>query len=69
MEAPETLRRQGTEASPARRDRRTDPTLRPGASKAGLHPHNIYVDDASNERNSTTPVQRQKVIDFIKTLK
>lgn len=40
----------------------------PGASKAGLHPHRIYVDDASNERNSTTPVQRQKVIDFIKQL-
>ena len=40
----------------------------PRASKAGLHPHNIYVDDVSNENNSTTPIQRQKVIDFVKQL-
>ena len=39
-----------------------------GSNKAGKHPTDIYVDDPSNERNSTTPVQRGKVIDSFKQL-
>lgn len=33
-----------------------------GSNKAGMHPTDILADDPSNERNSTTPEQRQKVI-------
>jgi len=39
-----------------------------GSNKAGKHPTDIYVDDPSNERNSTTPVQREKVIQSFKQL-
>jgi hypothetical protein len=39
-----------------------------GSNKAGKHPTDIYVDDPSNERNSTTPVQREKVIHSFKQL-
>lgn len=33
------------------------------SNKAGMHPTDILMDDPSNERNSTTPEQRHKVID------
>jgi hypothetical protein len=39
-----------------------------GSNKAGKHPTDIFVDDPSNEKNSTTPVQREKVIHSIKQL-
>jgi len=38
------------------------------SNKAGLHPPKIYIDDVSNERNSTTPTQREKVIEALKQL-
>jgi len=39
-----------------------------GSNKAGKHPTDIFVDDPSNEKNSTTPVQREKVIHAMKQL-
>lgn len=39
-----------------------------GSNKAGKHPTDIFVDDPANEKNSTTPVQREKVIHAIKQL-
>jgi len=39
-----------------------------GSNKAGKHPTDIFVDDPANEKNSTTPVQREKVIQAIKQL-
>lgn len=39
-----------------------------GSNRAGMHPTDIIADDPSNERNSTTPVQRQKVIDSMHQL-
>jgi hypothetical protein len=39
-----------------------------GSNRAGMHPTDIIADDPSNERNSTTPVQRQKVLDAMHQL-
>ncbi len=39
-----------------------------GSNKAGKHPTDIFVDDPANEKNSTTPVQREKVIHSMKQL-
>ena len=39
-----------------------------GSNKAGQHPTDIVADDPANERNSTTPVQREKVIHSFKQL-
>lgn len=37
-------------------------------AKAGKHPTDIYVDDPSNEHTSSTPVQREKVINAFRQL-
>ena len=39
-----------------------------GSNKAGKHPTDIFVDDPANEKNSTTPTQREKVIHAMKQL-
>jgi len=39
-----------------------------GSNKAGKHPTDIFVDDPANEKNSTTPVQREKVVYAMKQL-